>query len=379
MATQPEAVDQLPRRNSVFLCHAKEDEVEVLKVYEALNEHGFAPWIDCMDLLPGQNWEEEIPRVIEASDFMLVFLSGNSVQKRGYVQKEFRLAEEVHGTIPQGKLFLIPVLLSPCDVPPRFARLHYAKLYERDGMTKLLKSLGHTELDTKPEGQTSVLGQLHELNRQARALEMTLLELPEAFRSLADRSFASETSGIIKLLPRGLYSQVMRLAGGGAYYSFSRRTAEYGHGSDIELQGDTLMVGFAGMDYGFFVPLATGSLDQLIRIDEAFPEWCPAEVRSAWDYAWNYQSPAQRVEVRHAFRNFRDGKPIGQVVAMSHIAFSIGRILLLRSFNYNGRPGDDVLVALFCAERLADGSAVLAWKLLRQQKAVFPEGPDETH
>ena len=77
----------------IFLCHASEDKAQVREVYHRLRAvEGFEPWLDEEDLLPGQEWEREIPRALQISDFILIFLSRNSVAKRGYVQREMKLA-----------------------------------------------------------------------------------------------------------------------------------------------------------------------------------------------------------------------------------------------------------------------------------------------
>jgi hypothetical protein len=44
------------------------------------------------DLVVRQIWENEIPRALKASEFILVFFSRNSVAKRGYVQREMKMA-----------------------------------------------------------------------------------------------------------------------------------------------------------------------------------------------------------------------------------------------------------------------------------------------
>ena len=58
--------------------------------------------------------EVEIPKAIRASDYILIFLSKTSVAKRGYVQKEFKLALEVLREIPEGTIYAIPVRLDEC-------------------------------------------------------------------------------------------------------------------------------------------------------------------------------------------------------------------------------------------------------------------------
>jgi hypothetical protein len=114
-------------KRRVFLCHASEDKVQVRRAYEQLKKAGFDPWLDEKDLLPGQNWEEEIPRALKVSAAVLVFLSKTSVSKRGYVQREFRIAFDTLQEIPHSQVFVIPVKLDDCEVPELFRSLHWAK------------------------------------------------------------------------------------------------------------------------------------------------------------------------------------------------------------------------------------------------------------
>jgi hypothetical protein len=55
----------------IFLCHASEDKTQIREVYHRLRAiDGFEPWLDEEDLLPGQEWAREIPRALQASDFI---------------------------------------------------------------------------------------------------------------------------------------------------------------------------------------------------------------------------------------------------------------------------------------------------------------------
>ncbi len=130
--------DQVVR---IFLCHASEDKKEVEEIYRRLKIAGFRPWLDEKDLLPGQCWREEIPKAIKSSDFMLIFLSKISVSKRGYVQREFKLALDILKEIPEEQIFLIPVRLDDCEVPERFKRIQYCDIFKEDGFEKLMKSI----------------------------------------------------------------------------------------------------------------------------------------------------------------------------------------------------------------------------------------------
>lgn len=128
-------------RIKVFLCHANEDKDLVTKVYHRLKKDGFKPWLDKEDLLLGQSWDKVIPKVIDESDFIIIFLSTHSVSKRGYVQKEFKLALDVLDQMPEDQVFIIPVKLDDCPIPEKFKFLQWANLYEKDGYDKILKSL----------------------------------------------------------------------------------------------------------------------------------------------------------------------------------------------------------------------------------------------
>jgi formylglycine-generating enzyme required for sulfatase activity len=130
----------------IFLCHASEDKVQVREVYHRLRAiDGFEPWLDEEDLLPGQQWAREIPLALKASDFILIFLSTNSVVKRGYVQREMKLALDALQEVPEGTIFTIPVLLDACQVPEQFRPYHYAKLFESHGFDRLVRAI-QTEL-----------------------------------------------------------------------------------------------------------------------------------------------------------------------------------------------------------------------------------------
>jgi hypothetical protein len=125
----------------VFLCHAKEDEIVVRKCYSELQLVGFEPWIDKESLLPGQDWKTVIETEINKTNYILVFISHNSVQKDGFVQREIRFALERAAYKPDGTIFIIPVRLEPIGVPRQLSHLHWVDLFEKEGMSRLLKAL----------------------------------------------------------------------------------------------------------------------------------------------------------------------------------------------------------------------------------------------
>jgi formylglycine-generating enzyme required for sulfatase activity len=127
----------------IFLCHASEDKAQVREVYQRLKALGFAPWLDEMDILPGQDWDYEIERALETADFVIVFLSTRSVEKVGYVQREFRRALYHAEEMPESFIHTIPVKLDNCLVPRRFSRHQWANLYEDGAFDRIVRALQH--------------------------------------------------------------------------------------------------------------------------------------------------------------------------------------------------------------------------------------------
>lgn len=130
----------MPRPLRVFLCHASQDKPAVWKLHRYLTQHGVKPWLDQADLLPGEDWEVEIPNTIFSSDVILVCLSKNSVDKEGYVQKEISFALDKALEKP-GKIFIIPIKLEECDIPKRLSRYQWVDLSRTDGRKRLLMGL----------------------------------------------------------------------------------------------------------------------------------------------------------------------------------------------------------------------------------------------
>jgi formylglycine-generating enzyme required for sulfatase activity len=129
------------RALSIFLCHASGDKPAVRGLYRRLKADGFAPWLDEEDLLPGQDWQREIPKAVHAADVVIVCLSRGSINKAGYVQKEIKFALDVADEKPEGAIFLIPLKLEECEVPERLARWQWVNHFDANGYSRLLQSL----------------------------------------------------------------------------------------------------------------------------------------------------------------------------------------------------------------------------------------------
>ena len=109
----------------VFLSHASQDKPAVRLLCKLLRRDGFDPWLDEERLLPGMDWNLEIQKAMRASDAILVCFSSLSVQKEGYVQREYKKALDYRDEKPGGTIYVIPVRLDVCDVPFEFQKIQY--------------------------------------------------------------------------------------------------------------------------------------------------------------------------------------------------------------------------------------------------------------
>jgi hypothetical protein len=125
----------------IFLSYAREDEERVETLYQKLSDAGFKPWMYKKDILPGEQWKSRIPQAIRHSDFFLVCLSANSVDKRGWIQKEIKEALDTWQEMLDSDIYLIPVRLEDCRVPERLSDFQWVNLFEKDGWTRLVEAI----------------------------------------------------------------------------------------------------------------------------------------------------------------------------------------------------------------------------------------------
>lgn len=130
------------RRLRVFLCHASQDKPAVRELYKRLAaEKWIDRWLDEEEILPGQDWNLEIEKAIRSADAILICLSSKSVSKEGYVQKEIKRALDIAAEKPDGTIFIVPLRLEECEVPPRLSRWQWVDLFTPNAREKLIKSL----------------------------------------------------------------------------------------------------------------------------------------------------------------------------------------------------------------------------------------------
>lgn len=134
----------------VFISYAKEDRDFAIKIYSDLKDHGYLPWIDLYDILPGQPWEKTIHAAIKSCNFFLALLSTNSISKKGFVQKEIRYALDFLDEFPPSEIFVIPIRLNECcpehDKLKNLQWLDFYRSYE-ESFKRLISTLSRGETD----------------------------------------------------------------------------------------------------------------------------------------------------------------------------------------------------------------------------------------
>jgi formylglycine-generating enzyme required for sulfatase activity len=115
----------------VFLCHSSNDKPTVRELYKKLRaETWIEPWLDEEELYPGQDWNMEIEKAVEAADAIIVCLSKGSITKEGYVQRELRSVLDFADYKPEGTLYIMPVRLEECEPPRRLRIWQYVDYFE---------------------------------------------------------------------------------------------------------------------------------------------------------------------------------------------------------------------------------------------------------
>jgi hypothetical protein len=183
------------------------------------------------------------------------------------------------------------------------------------------------------------------------ASEKLLLVAPPALKDEHSNFLQQTGTGLIRLLPRETYDGKLPIRGGGAYYSFKRKTHEYGYGSDLSLEGGNFMVGFAGADFGFLIDLGD------IALTEVNTETGGAQ------YLSSFSPPKKESKARIEQRRSQEGFTEGGWSYKRSVPAQVDHTYIVRSINYRE---SDVLIAFRVVEIEADGSMCLLWKMLKR-------------
>lgn len=127
----------------IFISYTNPDFDKVTWIHRLLKDNGFAPWIDKLDVPIGYEWDEEIKKAINDSDFFLSCLSDIAVKRLGYFQTETRLAVLKHDVV--GAPFILPLRFDNSDMPAEFVERNIQHInydpFHYEWWTMLLRTL----------------------------------------------------------------------------------------------------------------------------------------------------------------------------------------------------------------------------------------------
>lgn len=202
------------------------------------------------------------------------------------------------------------------------------------------------------ESRDDVLRMIEAKRAELRALEAKFLGGAEEDSAAYKEFLLQPDTGITRLLPREVFDKgTLTTRGGGAYYSFTRRTHEYGWGTQIGLEQDTLKVTFAGADYGMLarlgdLPLSAISLEH-----------------SAAKFLASYEAVSEEPQARAEYQRFSNGVKFEDVFFKTYQPAIVNNTYVLRGIHYSD---SDVLVAFRIVRKDLDDSIVIVWKVLQK-------------
>ena len=173
--------------STAFVSYAREDLEFALRLARDLKAKGAKVWMDKLDILPGQSWDDKVEIAVEHCGRMLVVLSPQSVAST-------KVKNEFMDALDQGKV-VIPVFFRDCKVPQQLKRLQYADFRSDHavGLEELLASLSSDQELTvegdvpgaapeSPPAETYVEWRLRELQGRAEVGDTAaMVDLADAY------------------------------------------------------------------------------------------------------------------------------------------------------------------------------------------------------
>lgn len=134
------------REGKIFISYAHVNYEPTYRLYKELKNYCLDVWLDKEDLLPGARWDYEIRQIIWNSAYFVAIISGNSVNKKGYVQKELKQGLEILREFPENQIYFIPARIEECEpIMSELHDLHWVDLFKdwENGVERILRVFKH--------------------------------------------------------------------------------------------------------------------------------------------------------------------------------------------------------------------------------------------
>jgi hypothetical protein len=159
----------------IFFSYARADTQFVLELANELRSAGVNLWIDQLDIVPGERWDNAVQNALATAPCLLVVLSPESVASQSVM-------DEVAFALQSNKR-VVPVLYQRCDIPFRIQRLQYIDFttsYD-EGFSQLIRALKPlqpsltTEASVQAKHQDESAPEVARTERETRVRLMYLL------------------------------------------------------------------------------------------------------------------------------------------------------------------------------------------------------------
>lgn|SRR5262249_43747888 len=199
--------------------------------------------------------------------------------------------------------------------------------------------------------RAKLLNQIEELRNHIKQKEALLLAVSDQDKAAYSEFLSQRDTGICRLMPRETYDGTLLIRGGGAYYSFTHPSSEFGSDSQIGLERGQFATGLIGANYGYITDLGDVPIDGIT-----------IEYPAAKDLA-GLVTPSVEPDVRVEQRRSGEGLKLGSHVYKSRSGASAEHTYVLRCVSYDR---SDTLLALRVVRQDDDGSLILIWKILNR-------------
>jgi hypothetical protein len=200
-------------------------------------------------------------------------------------------------------------------------------------------------------GREELEAQIDDLHSQLKHKEAQFLTASPIDAKRYSRFLAQPNTGLCRLMPRETFDGRLLTRGGGAYYSFTELTNEYGNATQIGLERGSFSSMFAGADIGVMVSLGALPLEN-VDADQDGVRYLAAIV-----------APTREPDARQWQRRAGGGFEADGFNYKSTLPAIVNSTYVVRSIEFNQA---DVLVAFRVVRQEEDGSVTLLWKILEQ-------------
>jgi DNA polymerase III delta prime subunit len=173
----------------IFISYAREDAQAASQLAEWLRRAGYITWVDRENLLPGERWDWAITKALRESAAVIICWSSHSISKRGFLQKEIKIALERADEKLTDDLYILPVRLDECPMPDGLSRFQWVDLFGENTLEARDKLLRALEEAAKRMGLR-------------KAAQKTLFsEIGRALQNINDLQGMAQARDILKMLP----------------------------------------------------------------------------------------------------------------------------------------------------------------------------------